>query len=203
MVPEGCEGEEWAHEHPCAVSSGPRRRGRVRMRSNRPKPLHHRAGARWCSTCSTALAELDVDRVVVVVRAPRRVGDQDPRRARPRGMRIEFVEQATPRGTGDAVAVGLTGLSQSDEEGDVVVLPRRHPAAPAPTSRALVRHHRSTDAGRRCSRRARRATAMAGWFGARTSPSPGSSKRPTPPTRTATVRPKGGRGRGGGGEKRG
>ena len=39
-------------------------------------------------------------------------------------MHIEFVEQETQAGTGDALAVGLTGLPDDDnEEEDVVVLP--------------------------------------------------------------------------------
>jgi len=118
-----------------------------RMRSNRPKPLHHLCGRPMVLHVLDALAELDVDRVVVVVGHRAEWVTKTLVERAPEGMEIEFVEQATQRGTGDAVAVGLTGLSQNDEEGDVVVLPGDTPLLRAPTLAALVRHHRSTDAG--------------------------------------------------------
>jgi bifunctional UDP-N-acetylglucosamine pyrophosphorylase / glucosamine-1-phosphate N-acetyltransferase len=93
-----------------------------------------------------ALAELDVERVVVVVghRAEwvtKTLVDHAPRR-----LQIEFVEQAEQRGTGDAAAVALTGLPDDDEEGDVVILPGDTPLLRPPTLAALVRYHREHDA---------------------------------------------------------
>ena len=54
----------------------------TRMRSDRPKPLHRLCGRPMILHVLDALAELPVDRVVVVVGPPRRVGHQDPHRAR-------------------------------------------------------------------------------------------------------------------------
>jgi bifunctional UDP-N-acetylglucosamine pyrophosphorylase/glucosamine-1-phosphate N-acetyltransferase len=66
----------------------------------------------------------------------------------PSTMQIEFVEQETQSGTGDALAVGLTGLpDDDDEEEDVVVLPGDTPLLRPQTLAALVRFHRAGDAG--------------------------------------------------------
>jgi bifunctional UDP-N-acetylglucosamine pyrophosphorylase/glucosamine-1-phosphate N-acetyltransferase len=95
-----------------------------------------------------ALAELQVDRVVVVVGhrgewVTKALVDNTPR-----GVAVEFVEQATHGGTGDALAVALTAFPQTlaDSEGDVIVLPGDAPLVRPPTLAALVREHRSTDA---------------------------------------------------------
>jgi bifunctional UDP-N-acetylglucosamine pyrophosphorylase / glucosamine-1-phosphate N-acetyltransferase len=95
-----------------------------------------------------ALAELPIDRVVVVVgfRAPDVVkavqADVPPE------LRIEFVEQIEPLGTGDAAAVGLTGFEPGADllDGDLVVLPGDTPLVRPATLAALVRTHRETDA---------------------------------------------------------
>jgi len=119
----------------------------TRMRSNRPKPLHQLCGRPMVLHVLDALAELDVERVVVVVghRAEwvtKTLVDHAPRR-----LQIEFVEQAEQRGTGDAAAVALTGLPEDDdEEGDVVVLPGDTPLLRPPTLAALVRYHRENEA---------------------------------------------------------
>ena len=125
----------------------------TRMRSHRPKPLHRLCGRPMVLHVLDALAELDVDRVVVVVgHRAEWVGKTLVEHA-PRTLDIELVEQAEQRGTGDAVAVGLTGLPDDagltgeDAEGDVVVLPGDTPLLRPPTLAALVRHHREHDAG--------------------------------------------------------
>jgi bifunctional UDP-N-acetylglucosamine pyrophosphorylase/glucosamine-1-phosphate N-acetyltransferase len=66
----------------------------------------------------------------------------------PSSLSIAFVEQPEQLGTGDAVAVGITGLPESlvAADGDVVVLPGDTPLVRAPTLAALVRHHRDTGA---------------------------------------------------------
>ena len=124
----------------------------TRMLSNRPKPLHHLCGRPMVLHVLDALAELDVDKVVVVVghRADwvgRTLSDHAPK-----SLTIELVQQPEQRGTGDATAVGLTGLIDdrvhaTDEEGDVVVLPGDTPLLRPPTLAALVRHHRKVAAG--------------------------------------------------------
>ncbi len=95
-----------------------------------------------------ALAELPVQKVVVVVGHR---GDWVTKTLidhAPSSMSIEFVEQPALLGTGDALAVGLTALPESlaDAEGDVVVLPGDTPLLRPPTLATLVRHHRSADA---------------------------------------------------------
>jgi len=92
-----------------------------------------------------ALAELELDRVVVVVGhgaewVTKTLADQAPDR-----LKIEFVEQVVQRGTGDATAVALSGLPEDDEDADVVVLPGDTPLLRPATLAALVRRHRSTD----------------------------------------------------------
>jgi bifunctional UDP-N-acetylglucosamine pyrophosphorylase/glucosamine-1-phosphate N-acetyltransferase len=95
-----------------------------------------------------ALAELPMDRVVVVVGhgAPevQRVVSAES----PPDLKIEFVEQTTQLGTGDATAVGLTGFPPSADldDGDVVVLPADMPLVRPATLAALVRYHRERDA---------------------------------------------------------
>jgi len=94
-----------------------------------------------------ALAELDVERVVVVVgHRGEWVTKTLVEQASPL-LQIVFVEQAAQRGTGDAAAVALTGLPDDDEDGDVVVLPGDAPLLRPQTLAALVRHHRASGAG--------------------------------------------------------
>ncbi len=121
----------------------------TRMRSSRPKPLHRLCGRPMVLYVLDALAELTVQRAVVVVghgaeRVTKALLEQAPA-----GMDIEFVEQHVQRGTGDAASVALTGLpdtDEDDEDGDVVVLPGDTPLLRPLTVAALVRHHRVTNA---------------------------------------------------------
>jgi bifunctional UDP-N-acetylglucosamine pyrophosphorylase/glucosamine-1-phosphate N-acetyltransferase len=95
-----------------------------------------------------ALVELRLERAVVVVghRAERVIKtlleQADP------GLAVDFVEQRVQRGTGDAVAVGLTAFPDEDLDngGDIVVLPGDTPLLRPPTLAALVRTHRQADA---------------------------------------------------------
>jgi bifunctional UDP-N-acetylglucosamine pyrophosphorylase/glucosamine-1-phosphate N-acetyltransferase len=95
-----------------------------------------------------ALAELDLERAVVVVghgaeRVIKTMGEQ----AGP-GLVVDFVEQRVQLGTGDAVAVALTAFPDEDldDGGDIVVLPGDTPLLRPPTLAALVRTHRQADA---------------------------------------------------------
>jgi len=122
------------------------------MRSHRPKPLHRLCGRPLVLHVLDALAELEVDRVVVVVGHRGEWVTKTLVDHAPQGLEIEFVEQHEQRGTGDAAAVGLTGLPDEEasgevEDGDVVVLPGDTPLLRPPTLAALVRHHRQHDAG--------------------------------------------------------
>jgi len=119
------------------------------MRSARPKPLHLLCGRPMLLHVIDALAELQVDQVVVVVghggdRVTKTLQEQAPA-----GLPIHFVEQEVQRGTGDAVAVALTGFSdewEEDLEDDVVVLPGDAPLLRPATLAQLVRCHRANDA---------------------------------------------------------
>ncbi len=106
------------------------------MRSAVPKTLHRLCGRPMVLHVLDALAELPVERVVIVVGHGSTAVVKTVQAESPPGLALEFVEQAAPRGTGDALAVALTGFpeSYSDgfEEGDLIVLPgtRRSSARP-------------------------------------------------------------------------
>jgi bifunctional UDP-N-acetylglucosamine pyrophosphorylase/glucosamine-1-phosphate N-acetyltransferase len=120
----------------------------TRMRSERPKPLHLLCGRPMILHVLDAMAEIDVRRVVVVVGHRGEWVTKTLVQHAPASMEIEFVEQLTQAGTGDALAVGLTGLPDDDDEiEDVVVLPGDTPLLRPQTLAALVRAHRNEDAG--------------------------------------------------------
>ena len=117
------------------------------MRSERPKPLHVLAGKPMVVWVIDALEHCDVSAIAVVVghgadRVEAKVAAQAG------GLPVEFVEQVRQDGTGDATAVGLTGLPDDlDVAGqDVLVLTGDTPLLRPATIAALVRHHRDTDA---------------------------------------------------------
>jgi bifunctional UDP-N-acetylglucosamine pyrophosphorylase / glucosamine-1-phosphate N-acetyltransferase len=116
-----------------------------RMRSERPKPLHLICGRPMVMHVIHALAELDVARTVVVVghgaeRVTKRVAEESPAWAK-----VGFVEQSVQRGTGDAVAVGLTAFDDDvpeiDDPSTIVVLPGDTPLLTAETLTQLVVDH--------------------------------------------------------------
>jgi len=96
-----------------------------------------------------ALAELTVERVVVVIGQGATEVTKTIQAEAPRDLAIEFVEQPEPRGTGDAVAVALTGFPVFDaadyDEGDVIVLPGDTPLVRPATLAALVDGHRASE----------------------------------------------------------
>ncbi|HUQ39515.1 MAG TPA: bifunctional UDP-N-acetylglucosamine diphosphorylase/glucosamine-1-phosphate N-acetyltransferase GlmU [Acidimicrobiales bacterium] len=119
----------------------------TRMRSARPKPLHLLCGRPMVLHVLDALAELSIDRAVVVVGHGAEQVTKTVHELAPPGMTVDFVEQHVQRGTGDAVSVALTGFPDDDEhDGDLVVLPGDTPLLRPPTLAALVRLHRQSDA---------------------------------------------------------
>jgi bifunctional UDP-N-acetylglucosamine pyrophosphorylase/glucosamine-1-phosphate N-acetyltransferase len=111
-----------------------------RMRSARPKPLHLLCGRAMVLYVLDALPAPEIDRAVVVVghgaeRVTKKLTEDSA------GLRLEFVEQAVQRGTGDAVAVGLTGLPDDDLDDDVDT-----PLLRAQTIAELVAEHRHSGA---------------------------------------------------------
>jgi bifunctional UDP-N-acetylglucosamine pyrophosphorylase/glucosamine-1-phosphate N-acetyltransferase len=117
----------------------------TRMRSERPKPLHRLCGRPMVVHVLHALAELELERAVVVVGhgaawVTKAVGEQAPP-----GMHLEFVEQRVQRGTGDAVLVALTAFPD-DDDGDMVILPGDTPLLHPATLAGLVQAHRASSA---------------------------------------------------------
>src|SRR3954467_2824116 len=95
----------------------------TRMRSERPKPLHRLCGRPLVLHVLDALAELELERAVVVVghgaeRVTKALQEQAPA-----NVVVHFVEQHVQRGTRDAVSVALTAFPDDDlGDGDIVVL---------------------------------------------------------------------------------
>jgi bifunctional UDP-N-acetylglucosamine pyrophosphorylase/glucosamine-1-phosphate N-acetyltransferase len=118
----------------------------ARMRSTRPKPLHLLCGRAMVLYVLDSLADCDVERAVLVVghgaeQVSKKIADQAG------DLRVDFVEQHLQRGTGDAVAVGLTVFPDDDlDGGDVLVLPGDTPLLRPGTIAALVREHQLADA---------------------------------------------------------
>jgi bifunctional UDP-N-acetylglucosamine pyrophosphorylase/glucosamine-1-phosphate N-acetyltransferase len=123
----------------------------TRMRSSRPKPLHMLCGRPLVRYVLDAVAGCDTGRAVVVIGfgadlVIKTLQDD------PGTVPLEFVEQRVQNGTGDAVAVGLTGLPDDDldaleaDDGDVIVLPGDTPLIRPQTLAALVLEHRLSGA---------------------------------------------------------
>ncbi len=119
------------------------------MRSARPKPLHRLCGRPMVLRVLDALAELKVDRAVVVVghaadRVSKALGEQAPP-----GLTLELVEQQVQAGTGDALSVAMSAFVGADDdldpehEGDLIVLPGDTPLLRPSTLAALVERHRA------------------------------------------------------------
>jgi bifunctional UDP-N-acetylglucosamine pyrophosphorylase/glucosamine-1-phosphate N-acetyltransferase len=117
-----------------------------RMRSSRPKPLHLICGRAMVMHVIHALEGLQVERTVLVVghgaeRVTKKVQEQAPDWAH-----VTFVEQTVQRGTGDAAAVGMTGIPGDDLDDDstVVLLPGDTPLLRPETLQQLVHTHLSS-----------------------------------------------------------
>jgi bifunctional UDP-N-acetylglucosamine pyrophosphorylase/glucosamine-1-phosphate N-acetyltransferase len=123
----------------------------TRMRSSRPKPLHMLCGRPLVRYVLDAVAGCGTARSVVVVGFGADLVIKTLQND-PGTTPLEFVEQRVQRGTGDAVAVGLTGLPDDDldaldaDDGDVLVVPGDTPLIRPETLAALVREHRLSGA---------------------------------------------------------
>jgi bifunctional UDP-N-acetylglucosamine pyrophosphorylase/glucosamine-1-phosphate N-acetyltransferase len=121
----------------------------TRMHSWLPKPLHPLCGRPMLLHVIDSLRDLPVDRVVVVVgHGAEMVIKVVQERANP-SRPVEFVDQRVQRGTGDAAAVGLTGLPEvvdDLDDADVVILPGDTPLLRPQTLARLVRTHRASEA---------------------------------------------------------
>ncbi len=118
----------------------------TRMRSARPKPLHLLCGRAMLLYVLDALADVAVDRAVVVVghgaeRVTKKLQEDGP------DLVIDFVEQHVQRGTGDALSVALTTFPEDDlDSSDVIVLPGDTPLLRPSTVARLVREHQLSGA---------------------------------------------------------
>jgi bifunctional UDP-N-acetylglucosamine pyrophosphorylase/glucosamine-1-phosphate N-acetyltransferase len=114
----------------------------TRMRSQRPKPLHHLCGRPMVLHVIDAVSQLDVDRVVVVVGHEAEWVVKSLTDRSPEGLPIEFVEQAEQLGTGHAVSVALAAFDGADgEDDDVLIVPGDAPLLPSEILETLVHAH--------------------------------------------------------------
>jgi bifunctional UDP-N-acetylglucosamine pyrophosphorylase/glucosamine-1-phosphate N-acetyltransferase len=120
----------------------------TRMRSETPKVLHGLCGRPMVLHVVDALAELPLERIVIVVghgaeRVTKTLQDQLVTE-----VAVEFVEQRVQRGTGDAVSVAMTSsaFDDLDAEDDILVLPGDTPLLRAETIARLATEHRVQDA---------------------------------------------------------
>lgn len=116
-----------------------------RMKSDRPKPLHRLCGKPMITYVLDSLELCQPGRAVIVVghkaeRVTQSVGREQT--ATP----ITFVEQPVQRGTGEAALIGLTGLHEDTDDGDVLILPGDTPLLRAETILELVTEHRRSGA---------------------------------------------------------
>src|SRR5262249_58100751 len=92
----------------------------TRMRSRMPKMLHPLCGRPMVLHALDSLCALPLDRIVVVVGHSAEDVAKTVQEQLVTDVAIEFVEQPVQRGTGDAVAVGLTAFADElDGEDDV------------------------------------------------------------------------------------
>jgi bifunctional UDP-N-acetylglucosamine pyrophosphorylase/glucosamine-1-phosphate N-acetyltransferase len=120
----------------------------TRMKSSRPKPLHHLCGRPMVLYVLDAAIQDDVRATVVVVgRAATWIEKSLTERARA-DVHLTFVEQREQLGTGHAVSVAMPTVDDelADSDGDVVILPGDTPLLRPGTVAQLLRSHRDSDA---------------------------------------------------------
>ncbi len=120
----------------------------TRMRSPIPKVLHPLCGRPMLLHVLDALTALSLERIVVVVgHKAEHVTKTLQEQLAGAGPRVEFVEQHTQRGTGDAASVALTAFADDpDAEDDLIVVMGDAPLLRAETLAALATEHRFVDA---------------------------------------------------------
>jgi len=118
----------------------------TRMRSGTPKVLHTLCGRPMVLHVVDALAELPLERIVVVVGHGAERVTKTLQEQLVTEVRVDFVEQRVQRGTGDAMSVALTVFDDADAEDDILVLPGDAPLVRAETLAKLATQHRLEDA---------------------------------------------------------
>jgi bifunctional UDP-N-acetylglucosamine pyrophosphorylase/glucosamine-1-phosphate N-acetyltransferase len=117
------------------------------MRSALPKVLHPICGRPMLLHVLDSLVPLPLDRVVIVVGHGAEDVTKTVHEQLDADLRVEFVEQHVPRGTGDAASVALTATGfDVDGEDDVLVMPGDAPLVRPEVLAALAREHRVEEA---------------------------------------------------------
>lgn len=120
----------------------------TRMRSSRPKPLHHLCGRPMVMYVLDAATQEDVRATVVVVgHGATWVEKSLTERARA-DVHLTFVEQAEQLGTGHAVSVAMPTVDDElgATDGDVLILPGDTPLLRPGTVAKLLEAHRQSGA---------------------------------------------------------
>ncbi len=118
----------------------------TRMRSSRPKPLARLCGKPMTAHIIDSVFNAGVEEIVVVVGFKSDEVVESLTRYAPLGARLNFVEQKSQRGTGDAVAAAMTALPdpitfQGQLPPTVLVLPGDTPLIRSSTLVALLQSH--------------------------------------------------------------
>ncbi|HEY5438300.1 MAG TPA: NTP transferase domain-containing protein [Acidimicrobiales bacterium] len=120
----------------------------TRMKSTRPKPLHHLCGRPMVLYVLDAAAHEDVRATVVVVgHGATWVEKSLTERARA-DANLVFVEQSEQLGTGHAVSVALPTITDElgTSDGDVLIMPGDTPLLRPSTVARLLHEHRESEA---------------------------------------------------------
>ena len=118
----------------------------TRMRSSTPKVLHPLCGRPMLLHVIDALEQLPLQKIVVVVGHAAEHVTKTLQEQLVGDVPVEFVEQPTQRGTGDAVSVALTANAfDGDVEDDIVVMPGDAPLVRPEVLAQMARDHRATD----------------------------------------------------------
>jgi len=119
----------------------------TRMKSALPKVLHPMCGRPMLLHVLAALAQLPLEKIVVVVGHGADTVMAATQESYRGDVKVEFVEQRTRRGTGDATSVALTAFAEElDAEDDIIVVTGDAPLLRAETLAHLAREHRLADA---------------------------------------------------------
>src|SRR6478735_8738629 len=119
----------------------------TRMRSATPKVLHPLCGRPMLLHVLDALERLPLQKIVVVVGHAAEHVTKTLQEQLVGDVPVEFVEQHTQRGTGDAASVALTAFADDpDLEDDLIVVAGDVPLLRAETLARLATEHRQADA---------------------------------------------------------
>ncbi|MET0276377.1 MAG: NTP transferase domain-containing protein, partial [Acidimicrobiia bacterium] len=119
----------------------------TRMRSATPKVLHPLCGRPMLLHVLDALERLPLQKIVVVVGHAAEHVTKTLQEQLVGDVPVEFVEQHTQRGTGDAASVALTAFAdEPDVEDDLIIVTGDVPLLRAETLARLATEHRLADA---------------------------------------------------------